>query len=46
VVMRSPCAGTSLDPQLWTVVPNKALSLSLSLSLSLKENEASCQDRK
>ena len=34
VVMRSPCAGAALDPPLWTVVPNKALSLSLSLSLS------------
>ena len=32
VVMRSPCAGTALDPPLW-IVPNKALSLSLSLSL-------------
>jgi len=26
---------SALDPPLWTVVPNKALSLSLSLSLSL-----------
>ena len=32
VVMRSPCAGAALDPPLWTVVPNKALSLSLSLA--------------
>jgi len=32
-VMQSPCAGAALDPPLWTVVPNKALSLSLSLSL-------------
>ena len=31
--MRSPCAGAALDPPLWTIVPNKALSLSLSLSL-------------
>ena len=36
-VMRSQCAGaaSALDPPLWTVVPNKALSLSLRLSLSL-----------
>jgi len=27
-------SGAALDPPLWTVVPNKALSLSLSLSLS------------
>jgi len=32
VVMRSLVAGAALDPPLWTVVPNKALSLSLSLS--------------
>jgi hypothetical protein len=38
VVMRSPCAGTALDPPLWTIVPNKALSLSLSLSLSESES--------
>ena len=31
VVMRSPCAVAALDPPLWTVVPNKALSSSLSL---------------
>ena len=35
VVMRSPCVGAALDPPLWTVVPNKALSLRLSLSLAL-----------
>ena len=29
-------AGAALDPPLWTVVPNKALSLSLSLSLNPK----------
>jgi hypothetical protein len=28
--MQSPCCGRRLDPPLWTVVPNKALSLSLS----------------
>ena len=33
LVMRSPCAGATLDPPLW-IIPNKALSLSLSLSLS------------
>ena len=33
MVMRSPCAGAALDPPLWTIVPNKALSLSLSLSM-------------
>jgi len=27
---------TALDPPLWTIVPNKALSLSLSLSLIQK----------
>ena len=29
--MRSSCAGSALDPPLWTIVPNKALSLSLFL---------------
>ena len=33
VVMRSPCAGATLDPPLWIVL-NQALSLSFSLSLS------------
>jgi len=31
--MRSPCAGAALDPPLWIIVPNKALSFSISLLL-------------
>jgi hypothetical protein len=27
VVMQSPCAGAALDPPLWIIIPNKALSL-------------------
>ena len=30
---RSPCAGAALDPPLWTIAPDKALSLSLRVSL-------------
>jgi hypothetical protein len=26
VVMQSPCAGAALDPPLWIIIPNKALS--------------------
>ncbi len=33
MVTQSPCVGAALDPQVWTIIPNK-LSLSLSLSLS------------
>ena len=45
MVMRSPCAGATLEPPLW-IVPHKALSLSLSLSVSLCLSLSQAKERK
>ena len=46
VVMRSPCAGAALDPPLWIIVPNTALSPSLSRSTASRQSSASENKRR